>query len=133
MPGNFIDSNVLLYSATEVGNKAERAEDLLADGGIISVQVLNEVANVLRRKRTRTWPEVVDYLGTLRSALDVRPLTVEEHALGLAVAGRYQLATYDAMIVASALRAGCTILWSEDMHHGLVVERQLTIRNPFDE
>ena len=131
MPGSFFDSNVLLYSAGEDEQKAARAEALMAAGGVINVQVLNEVANVLRRKRTRGWTEVVDYLGRLRVALDVKAFTLRDHLTGLAVIERYKLATYDAMLVASALLAECDIFWSEDMHDGLVIEGVLTIRNPF--
>jgi predicted nucleic acid-binding protein len=130
MPGNFFDSNVLLYSATEDEVKAARAEALMEVGGVISVQVLNEVANVLRRKQTG-WTEMVDYLGRLRIALDVKAFTLREHVTGLAVIERYKLATYDAMLVASALLAGCDVFWSEDMHDGLIIEGTLTIRNPF--
>jgi predicted nucleic acid-binding protein len=131
MPGSFFDSNVLLYSATEDEDKAARTEALLEVGGVISVQVLNEVANVMRRKRTRSWTEVIGYLEVLRLALDVRGFTLREHLTGLAVIQRYKLATYDAMLVASALLAECDTLWSEDMHDGLVIEGILTIRNPY--
>jgi predicted nucleic acid-binding protein len=44
---------------------------------------------------------------------------------------RYGFSVYDAMIVAAALREGCTTLYSEDMHDGLLVEDQLRIVNPF--
>jgi predicted nucleic acid-binding protein len=131
MPGSFFDSNVLLYSAAEDERKAARAEALMEAGGVISVQVLNEVTNVMRRKRTRTWNEVIGYLDALRIAFDVKPFTLRAHLTGLAIIDRYKLATYDAMLVASALLAECDILWSEDMHDGLVIERQLTVRNPF--
>jgi predicted nucleic acid-binding protein len=131
MPANFIDSNVLLYSAWTDEKKAQRADAVIAEGGVISVQVLTEVLNVTRRKRTGAWTEVCAFLYGLRQLLDVRPLTVQDHDLSLSLIARYGFATFDGMIVASALRAGCTTLWSEDMHHGLVVERQLTIRNPF--
>ena len=131
MPASFIDSNILLYIALDDERKRAAAEGVLADGGVVNVQVLNEVANVLRRKRTRSWDEVVDFLGELRELLDVRPVTLREHRIGLSMIERYRFATFDSMIVAAALVAECDTLWSEDMQDGLVVDRRLTIRNPF--
>jgi predicted nucleic acid-binding protein len=131
MPASFFDTNVLIYLTLEDDAKAERAERLIAGGGTISVQVLNEIVNVARRKRQLPWSQIRDVIATLQTLLSVEPLTIDAHLLGLRVADRYQLATYDAMIVASALLAECDTLWSEDMQDGLVVDEQLVIRNPF--
>ena len=59
------------------------------------------------------------------------PLSEETHDLGLQVADRYGLSVYDAMIVATALLAGCKTVISEDMQDGQVVEGRVRIRNPF--
>jgi predicted nucleic acid-binding protein len=126
-----MDSNVLVYLASADAAKADRSEAIVRKGGAISVQVLNEVANVLRRKLHFSWAETRAFLGTLRELLVVHPLTVETHETGLELAERYSLATYDAMIVAAALQAGCDTLWSEDMKDGLVVDAKLRIVNPF--
>lgn len=131
MPASFFDTNVLVYLAVENSAKAERAGQLVKSGGTISVQVLNEIANVLRIKRTRSWGEVRDLLSILQQLLTVEPITVQTHTIGLAVSERYKLAIYDSMIVAAAILSGCDTLWSEDMHDGLVVNGTLTIRNPF--
>lgn len=131
MPASFFDTNILLYSVGSDETKAARAEDLLAVGGMISVQVLNEVTNVARRKMQLDWDELHGFLASIRSLLDVVPLTVEVHDTGLAVAERYKLSTYDAMIVAAAIHAGCSTLWSEDMQHGLRIDERIRIRNPF--
>ena len=131
MPDSFFDTNALLYLVGSDHAKAERAEALVAEGGAISVQVLNEFANVGRRKMQLAWPDLLAILDTLRDLLEVRGLTLDVHLSGLALAERHRLSVYDAMIVASALDAGSSILWSEDMHHGLVVSEQLSIRNPF--
>jgi predicted nucleic acid-binding protein len=131
MPASFFDTNVLIYLALEDDAKADAAKRLVAGGGTISVQVLNEVANVARRKRQRSWMEVRDLLETLASLVRVEPLTIATHAIGLDVAERYKLAVYDAMIVASALQSNCDTLWSEDMQDGLTIEQKLVIRNPF--
>ena len=133
MPGNFIDTNVLIYLASSDPIKADRAEAILRSGGVISVQVLNELTNVARRKMLMTWTDTNAFLSTLRGLLTVEPMTVETHETGLALAERYQLSTYDAMIAASALNAGCDILWSEDMQHDAVLRERLRIVNPFRE
>lgn len=131
MPADFFDTNILVYFALEDSRKAEKAKSLITRGGTISVQVLNEFANVVRNKRKRSWKEARSLLDTLQAVFDVVPVTIETHELGLALSERHQLAIYDAMIVAAALLAGCETLWSEDMHDGLVIGGQTTIRNPF--
>lgn len=131
MPGSFFDSNVLLYIASADKAKADRAERLIAEGGTISVQVLNEIANVARRKMTLSWDETRAFLSMVRALLPVEPLTTALHDTGLAMAERYSFSIYDAMIVAAALQADCETLWSEDMQHGLIVEGRLRIADPF--
>ncbi|SNS30820.1 PIN domain-containing protein [Sphingopyxis indica] len=131
MPGSFLDTNVLLYQLSNDLGKAERAEALVREGGTISVQVLNELANVARRKIGLAWTEVQALTETLRALLNVVPLDADMHAHGLRLCERNGFSVYDGMIVAAALSAGCDTLWSEDMHAGLKVEGRLTIRNPF--
>ncbi|MBC7504612.1 MAG: PIN domain-containing protein [Sandarakinorhabdus sp.] len=131
MPGSFFDSNVLLYSSSSDEFKADRSEALIASGGTISVQVLNEVANVARKKMRLDWATTRRLLEPFRDLLTVVDLTEDIHERGLALAERHGFALYDSMIVAAAIAAGCDTLWSEDMHHELVVENTLTIRNPF--
>jgi predicted nucleic acid-binding protein len=133
MPASFFDGNVLAYLASGDSAKADRAEAVLRDGGTISVQVLNEIANVARRKMGMSWQETRGLLSSLRGLLTVHPLTIETHELGLALAERHQLAIYDALIAASALLAGCDRLWSEDMQDGMAIDRRLRIVNPFRE
>lgn len=131
MPGSFLDTNVLVYLASGDTVKADRAEELVAQGGSVSVQVLNEFANVARRKMGLSWPETRELLSTLCALLSVHPVTVETHERGLALAERHDFSVFDAMIVAAALGAGSDVLWSEDMHHGMIVEQSLRILNPF--
>ena len=131
MPGSFFDTNILIYVASGDAVKADRAEAIIADGGVISVQVLNELANVARRRMRMAWPDTHALLSALRGLLTVQPITVETHETGLALAERYHLSTYDAMIAASALHADCDRLWSEDMQHGMVLGKRLRVVNPF--
>lgn len=131
MPGDFFDTSVLAYLASGDPRKADRAEAAVAEGGAISVQVLNELANVARRKMRMTWAETHALLTTLRSLVTVHPLTIETHETGLQLAERYGFSTYDAMIAAAALEAGSKTLWSEDMQHGMILKEGLQIVNPF--
>jgi predicted nucleic acid-binding protein len=131
MPGSFIDTNVLVYIASGEASKADQAEEIVDAGGVISVQVLNELTNVARRKMRMSWPEIHALLSMVRGLLAVHPLTIETHGTGLALAERYNFSTYDAMIAAAALHADCDTLWSEDMQHGMELSEGLRIINPF--
>ncbi len=131
MPVSFFDTTVVVYLASGDTAKADRAEAAVAAGGAISVQVLNELTNVARRKMQMSWTKTHAFLNMLRALLTVHPLTVEIHETGRKLAERYGFSIYDAMITASALHAGCDTLWSEDMQHGLALDEGLTIVNPF--
>jgi predicted nucleic acid-binding protein len=128
---DFFDTNVVLYLLSADTAKADRAEELLAIGGTISVQVLNEFSAVASRKLRMSWIEIREVLSQIRAVCAVEPMTIETHERALRVAERYGLSIYDALIVSAALLANCKTLHSEDMQDGQVVERQLTIRNPF--
>lgn len=131
MPGSFFDTNVLVYLASDDAAKADRAEAMVREGGAISVQVLNEIANVARRKMKLSWQETRNFLSSLRELLTIHPVTVDTHELGLALAEQHQLGIYDALIAASALLAECDRLWSEDLQDGMAIDRRLRIVNPF--
>jgi predicted nucleic acid-binding protein len=130
MSAEFADTNVVLYLLDD-GPKADRAEDILGQGPRISVQVLNEAMVNCRRKAGLSWEETGAFLSGVQSLCEVEDLSVQTHLVGRALAEKYQLSVYDAMIVSAALIAGCTTLWSEDMHDGLLVEDQLRVVNPF--
>jgi predicted nucleic acid-binding protein len=128
----FLDTNILLYAALQPDPRSETARALLARGGLISVQVLNEFTAVARRKLHRPWPEVAQALKAIRILCPApRPLTLAVHEAALGLAAELGYTIYDALILASALEAGCDTLLSEDLQHGQVVEGRLTIRNPF--
>ena len=128
----FLDTNVLLYAALQPDRRSEAARALLRGGAVISVQVLNEFANAARNKLRRPWPEIVRGLAAVRAICPAPlPLTLNTHEIALTLAQQTGYALYDALILASAIEAGCDVLYSEDMQHGQVVEGRLTIRNPF--
>ncbi|MBI5130149.1 MAG: PIN domain-containing protein [Rhodopseudomonas palustris] len=126
----FFDTNILIY-AQEAGTKADRARALIAQGGRLSVQVLNEFATVARRKLAHDWGEIADAIDdALVLAGPPLPITIDLHITARTLAERHRLAFYDALIVAAALEAGCDTLYSEDMQHGRTIGT-LRIENPF--
>jgi predicted nucleic acid-binding protein len=133
MPGvrTFFDTNVLLYLLSEDAAKADRVEELLTDGGTISVQVLNEFAAVASRKVGLSWGEIKDVLGPIRAICEIEPVSIEIHDRAIEIAGRYGFSFYDSAIVASALNSKSTILYSEDFQHWQFIAKQLRIINPF--
>jgi len=131
MSDSFADTNVLLYLTSDDAEKADIAERILRSRPAISVQVLNEFVSVARRKIQLAWPEIEHFLGAITAAADIHALTFSIHQKGLSLAREHNLHVYDAMIVAAAIEAGCSTLYTEDMQHGLVVGQQLQIVNPF--
>lgn len=127
----FIDSNVLLYLVSADARKADLAERLLAQGGVMSVQVLNEFVSVASRKFGMPWPEIREVLGVARGLCTVVPVGLDTHDRALELLQRHSLSVYDALIVSAALGAGCKTLWSEDLQHGKRFAARLTVRNPF--
>jgi predicted nucleic acid-binding protein len=85
----FFDTNVLLYLLSEDAAKADRAEELIANGAVISVQFLNDFAAVASRKLGMSWSEIRDVLGPIRAVCEIEPITVEIHERGVEIAERY--------------------------------------------
>lgn len=128
----FFDTNVLLYTIGQRDDRTPTAEALLAGGGVVSVQVLNELASVARRKLRMSWPDVTAALAAIKILCpSPLPLTVERHDVALRLAVRHGYHIYDALIVAAALEGECSTLYSEDLHAGQMIDGRLTIRNPF--
>ncbi len=127
---DFFDTNVLLNLLSPDVTKSERAEDLLADRGTVSIQVLDEFASVATRKFRMSMKGVRDTLGIVRRICTVEVADIETHELGLDIAERYKLSVYDSMLLAAAIKAKCTTFYSEDLQNGFKLDG-LTIRNPF--
>jgi predicted nucleic acid-binding protein len=126
----FFDTNILVY-AQQTGGKADRARALLAGGGKLSVQVLNEFTAVSRRKQGKEWREIGEAISDALALVEPPlALTHDLHAAARALAEDHRLSFHDALIVASAIEAGCNVLYSEDMQHDRGIGG-LTIVNPF--
>ena len=129
----FLDTNVVLYAFVEGDARGHKAEAILVKGGVISVQVLSEFAAVARRKLNKSWEEVRRALDILRVFCpEPVAVTLKTNEAALQIAERYKYSIYDSLIIASALETGCNIVYSEDLQDGQVIEKGVTIQNPFN-
>lgn len=127
---HFVDTNIVVY-AFGPGPKSEPALAKLGEA-TISVQVLNEFANVCLRKLHYDQSTLDRLISDIRwKAGEIVPVTEETHDLARKIVFRYKLGFYDSTLIASALLADCVTFYSEDMQSGMVIEGLLTIRNPF--
>lgn len=132
MPGEFVDTNVVIYSLGQNEVKQDKAIAILADKPVMSVQVLSETANIMRRKLGFDNSAIRAVLNRLdQICISLQPLTLETLHAGLDIANRYGFSHYDSLIIATALMADCHTLYSEDMQHGQVIDGKLNVINPF--
>ena len=128
----FFDTNVLVYAVAEDDPRSTQAEELLAGGGVINVQILNEFVSVARRKILMSWSDVVEVLDAFRVLCpSPLPITLEVQEAALRIAEKHGYGIYDALVVSAALESGCTTLYSEDFQDGQTIDGRLTIRSPF--
>lgn len=132
MPGEFIDTNIVVYSLSKDEHKQHKALALLANKPVMSVQVLSETANVMRRKLGFDITAIRAVINRINQECSLlQPITVTTLNVALDIAERYSFSHYDSLIIAAALQASCTTLYSEDMQHGQIIEERIRIINPF--
>ena len=130
-PRVFFDTTVLVYAISRNDERVQTARELLALGGYISVQVLSELTSVARRKLKMPWADLLSSLSAIRELCETpAPVTLDVHEAALGIAERYGCRIYDSLMIASALKARCAVLYSEDMQDGQRIDT-LTLRNPF--
>ncbi len=130
-PAVFFDTNVLVYIASADPQRSAVASALLREGGVVSVQVLNELVSVLRKKFRFEWGAVETVLAVVHAHCEVLALDLLMHQEALLLARLHQLSWYDALIVAAAQRAGARMLYTEDLQDGRVFDGGLRVLNPF--
>lgn len=130
----FVDSNVWLYAVIESPESAAKsatARSLVTERRIVSTQVINEVCVNLLRKARRSEDEIRQAVKAFYSQHRVVPIDETTMVAASELREAYSLSYWDSLIVASALEAGATVLYSEDMHHDLWINARLRIINPF--
>ncbi|MBN8822191.1 MULTISPECIES: PIN domain-containing protein [unclassified Spirosoma] len=129
----FVDTNVLIYcyTVTEIDKKVKAQQAVTPIGRTISTQVLQEVANTLRRKFQKEWSEINAVLDEIIGQFVVHQNSKTTISEAVKIASRYGYSFYDSLIIAAAIESGCSILYSEDMQTNQVIAESLTIRSPF--
>ncbi len=130
--GFALDTNVLIYLHDNSNQtKREIAKNLLAEDSRISSQVISEYLNVTRRLLNFSKEQLLEQTSALFSGCTILHVTPGTLYNASALVKKYGFQLFDGVIVASAIEGNCSVLYSEDMQHGLVVEKTLTIINPF--
>ena len=129
----FLDSNILVYCySTSDINKQNIARLLAAgDNSCISTQVLNETANVLNKKYAVSWNNLEILISDFENNFTIHTITPENIKQACRIADRYQFSFYDSRIISSAMECNCSILYSEDLNHGQLIDNAIRIINPF--
>lgn len=127
-----LDTNVLIY-LHDISNPAKRAiaKNLLADNPFIPSQVVSEYLNTTRRILSLSKDELLVQTSGLFSGCTIIPVLPDTLLFAAVLVKKYQFQLFDAVIVAASIEGNCSILYSEDMQHGIVVDKSLTIINPF--
>lgn len=129
--GAFVDSNIVLYALGGESFKRQAAWRILFQSPVISVQVLNECSNVLIKKSKVDKSKVRATLQDVLQFVSVESVGLPVVETAWTLMERYRFSYFDSLILASALTAGCQILYSEDLQHGQIIDGRLTIVNPF--
>lgn len=127
----FVDSNIVLYAFDNATFKNEIVFDLIKKRPIISTQVIMESVNICI-KRFKLSKEVAYQNGI--NLIDTCALkSIDETTIlsAFKISVRYQFSHWDSLIISSALQNSCSILFSEDLQDGQIIEKKLTIINPF--
>ncbi len=129
----FLDTNVLIYFATDIGYKKDLVFSLISNSQnvTISIQVLNEFANTCLKKNLLTENELEFSISQFKTYFDIEIIRPNTILKALTIKAKFRFSYYDSLILASAMQAGCKTLYTEDMQHKQIIENQLTIINPF--
>lgn len=127
----FADTNLTVYCLDADSNRRATALSVMRARPVISVQVVNEFLSVVIRKSRLPRETAMRLARIMMNRCEVVSVTRQTVEMALELGDRYQLSHWDALIVAAALAAGCDTLFSEDLQHGQVFNRQLTVVNPF--
>jgi len=127
-----VDTNILIYALdVTFPVKKQLSENLIDSLPTVSTQNISEFANVCLRKFKFDKSTTLTIINRLLKKCVLTNCTNSTYLLAEKLIDKYQFQLFDSIIVASAIEAGCETLYTEDMQHGLFIENQLRINNPF--
>jgi predicted nucleic acid-binding protein len=131
----FFDTNILIYcySIDEEDKQkiALKLVDVYSESSLISTQVINELSNILFKKFKLSSIEIENTILEIDNYINIIDFNLTTQIKALKIKDKYKLQYYDSLIIATAIENKCTVLYSEDMQNGLIIENTLTIINPF--
>lgn len=127
----FLDTNILLYLLSDDAHKKDVAKKLFKNNHNISIQVLNEFSNVSLKRFKLTTQDTKNIIEKISENSNIFSYSADTIMNALNLKERYKYQFYDCLILATALENSCTILYSEDMQHKQIIEKNLQIINPF--
>ena len=128
---SFLDSNILIYLVENNPDKKAKVLSIITTDCMISTQVVGENINVCIKKLKMTKEKAFIHANELLATFPIMTIQPSTLELGIMIYNKYQLSWWDSLIVSTALENNCEIIYSEDMQDGLVIEKRLTIVNPF--
>jgi predicted nucleic acid-binding protein len=131
-PRVFIDSNIIVYLVDNRSKeKTKKAQDFLSPDFFISTQVVSENVNVCLKKLHLNKETTFDFARRIVNRFRILQITEATLLKSFEISIKYQLSSWDSIIIATAILNNCSIIYSEDMQDGLIVENSVTIINPF--
>ena len=131
-PRVFIDSNIIVYLVDNRSKeKTKKAQDFLSPDFFISTQVVSENVNVCLKKLHLNKETTFDFARRILNRFRILQITEATLLKSFEISIKYQLSSWDSIIIATAILNSCSIIYSEDMQDGLIVENSVTIINPF--
>lgn len=131
----FVDTNIWLYALIplkENPKHTQAAQFVLAlVRPTVNSQVIREASSNLLRKAGVAESRLREMIGDWYQECEIHPSNITQHLLASELRQNHSFSYWDSLIVAAALDAGCSTLYSEDMQHGCVIKQSLTILNPF--
>jgi predicted nucleic acid-binding protein len=129
-----LDTNlwVYLYSKQSIEKETIVRQILVSNSTnlILSTQILGELYNVFRRKKLINLDQATTILKTMIDSFTIEPIDHPKVSIALEISSQYGYSYWDSLIIATALDCQCSILYSEDMQHNILIRDRLRIINP---